>query len=733
MDKTSLPPIRLDAKPKGLSFRAPKSALERWDKSIQAKGKTEGAIDIMGEIGDPAWGGVSAGMVKEALAVVGKGPVRVTLNSPGGDAFEGIAIYNLLRDHPGKVTVNVVGLAASAASVVAMSGDRIEMGEASHMMIHSAWGFVMGNRNDMLEFAEVLDSLDSSVAELYARRSRKPLADVLAMMQKETWMSAAEAVKHGFADVAVSEEKKEKALAFRSSISLVGATSAKIPSALLAASGDRQRPVVHLLAHAPGASGQPAAPIPKDKPMRTVAEQIASFEAKRAANLARMTEIQNKAIEEGRSKDEKEKQEFDTLVQDNETIDSELVDLRAMEKQILSSAKPITSATGQDPDAASKARAHSGITHVKPNVEPGIAYARYTQAMMRAKHDPARAYQIATSMESWAQSTPQVANALKMATVTGADTTTAGWAAELVYNQNLASEFIEYLRPKTIIGRISGLTRVPFNIRIPGESGSPTGYWVGQGAPIPVSKSTTMSITMGMAKAAGMCVLTKELIMSSSPSAELMIRNSLAKTIIQFLDVQFIAPDYAEVANVSPASITNDVVPTAPTGTNAAALRTDVQTLFNTWITNNVDPSGAVWVMTGQQSLAISLMLNALSQPYFPTVTADGGTFFGYPVVVSQSAMAVGSPVTGEGRLMVLLNAPDILLADDGEVVIDASGEASVQMLDNPTNNAQSGTPTTMVSMWQTDSVAVRAIRHINWRKRRSTAVSYIKDAAYVS
>ncbi len=68
-----------------------------------------------------------------------------------------------------------------------------------------------------------------------------------------------------------------------------------------------------------------------------------------------------------------------------------------------------------------------------------------------------------------------------------------------------------------------------------------------------------------------------------------------------------------------------------------------------------------------------------------------------------------------------------------GEVVIDASGEASVQMLDNPTNNAQAGTPTTMVSMWQTDSVAVRAIRHINWAKRRSTAVAYIKDAAYVS
>lgn len=466
---------------------------------------------------------------------------------------------------------------------------------------------------------------------------------------------------------------------------------------------------------------------------KSIAEQISAFESKRAANLARASEIQNLAIDEGRSKDDAEKQEFDTLMKDNQTVDTELIDLRAMEKQLLASAKPVTQEAGLDPKQALEVRANSYIQVRAPNVEKGVPFARYVQAMARAKGNVHAALQIAEANKNWKDTTPQVAETLKMATVTGADTTTAGWAAELVYNQNLASEFIEYLRPKTIIGQIPNLTRVPFNVRIAGESGTPTAYWVGQGAPIPVSKSTTMSISMGIAKAAGMCVLTKELIMSSSPNAETMIRNSLAKTIIQFLDQQFIAPDYAAVANVNPASITNGVTPILATGTTAATLRTDVQTLFASWITNNVDPSGAVWVMTATQALAVSLMQNALSQPYFPTMTAQGGTFFGYPVIVSQSAMQVGSPVAGEGNLIVLINAPDILLADDGEVVIDASGEASVQMLDNPTNNAQAGTATTMVSMWQTDSVAVRAIRHINWAKRRSTAVSYIKDAAYVS
>ncbi|HWJ40169.1 MAG TPA: hypothetical protein VNT29_03525, partial [Candidatus Limnocylindrales bacterium] len=94
----------------------------------------------------------------------------------------------------------------------------------------------------------------------------------------------------------------------------------------------------------------------------------------------------------------------------------------------------------------------------------------------------------------------------------------------------------------------------------------------------------------------------------------------------------------------------------------------------------------------------------------------------------------IGSPVAGEGQMIVLLNAPEIMLADDGQVTIDASAEASLQMLDNPTNQSTAGTaPTTVVSMFQTNSVALRATRFINWVKRRSIAVQYIKDAQYIS
>jgi len=393
---------------------------------------------------------------------------------------------------------------------------------------------------------------------------------------------------------------------------------------------------------------------------------------------------------------------------------------------------PITPAVGADPAAASAARGATSIISVRPNVEKGIPFTRYVKALCMAKGNLPGALAIAQNNKQWMDQTPEVAEVLKAA-VAGGDTTTSGWASELVYNQNLASQFIELLRPKTILGRIPNLTPVPFNVRIAGADQGTSAYWVGQGKAIPVSKMHTTQTTLGIAKAAGLVVLTQELVRSSAPSAEMMVRNDLIAAIAQFLDQQFIAPDYAAVANVSPASVTNGVVPIAPTGTTSAALRADVQTLFAAWIAANLDPSGGVWVMTPTTALAISLMLNALGQPVFPTINMNGGTFFGLPVVVSQSAMQVGSPVSGEGNLIVLINAPEILLADDGQVVIDASAEASIQMLDNPTNDAAAGTPTTMVSMFQTDSVALRAVRFINWAKRRSIAVSYIKDAAYVS
>ena len=122
-------PIKLAARPEGLTFSTPKSALDRWDPTLAAAkpaAPEEAEIAILGQIGPEDWGGIDSRMIKRALAQVGNVPLRVVLNSPGGDAVEGIAIYNLLAEHPGKVTMHVIGEAASAGSVIAMAGDKID-------------------------------------------------------------------------------------------------------------------------------------------------------------------------------------------------------------------------------------------------------------------------------------------------------------------------------------------------------------------------------------------------------------------------------------------------------------------------------------------------------------------------------------------------------------------------------------------------------------------------------
>lgn len=509
-----------------------------------------------------------------------------------------------------------------------------------------------------------------------------------------------------------------------------------IDSQLRAASGVKQRAVVHL--SGPGASGQPTKSIPKGNPdMKTIAEQIAALEAKRAASVARREEIQKKAVEAGRTKDASEKEEFDTLTAEIKAIDDELVDLKVLEADAVKSARTVPSSAGASPDGASGARGSSvevksGAVTVKPNLEKGIPFVRYVKSLIIGQGNLQLALMHAEAQKSWREQCPQVIDRLKTA-VAGGTTTASGWADDLVYNQNLAGEFIELLRPATVIGKIDGLRRVPFNVRMSGVDSGSTANWVGQGKAIPVSKLNTMDVSLGMAKIAGLVVLTEELVRSSDPSAEMIVRNDMIATIAEFSDRQFLDPNKADSANVSPASITNGVTAVVPTGTTAAHLRADVQTLFKAFINANDDPTSCVWIMDPVMALAISLMRTSLDAPEFPGLTMKGGTFFGLPAVVSNAANIAGSP--DSGHMLILVKASDILFADEGGIEIDASREASIEMTDSPTADASAGTAgtTSLVSMFQTRSVALRAIRPINWKKRRSTAVSYIKEAGYIA
>ncbi len=178
-------------------------AMERWSPEVRAADRDEErSISIYDAIGYDPWTGegVTAKRVAGALRSLGKGPVTVNINSPGGDMFEGLAIYNLLRAHPAAVTVEVLGLAASAASIIAMAGDEIHMSPGSFLMLHNAWGVVIGNRHDMAEAAALFESFDAALAGIYAARSGRPQVEIAALLDAETFLGAEEAITAGMAD-----------------------------------------------------------------------------------------------------------------------------------------------------------------------------------------------------------------------------------------------------------------------------------------------------------------------------------------------------------------------------------------------------------------------------------------------------------------------------------------------------------------------------------------------------
>lgn len=148
------------------------SALDRWDGGIKAAATDDNNISVFDVIGQDYWGeGVTAKRIAGALRAMNGADVTVNINSPGGDMFEGLAIYNLLREYEGRVTVKVLGIAASAASIIAMAGDDIQIGRGAFLMIHNCWVYAMGNRHDFAELAQSLEPFDTAMADIYGARS----------------------------------------------------------------------------------------------------------------------------------------------------------------------------------------------------------------------------------------------------------------------------------------------------------------------------------------------------------------------------------------------------------------------------------------------------------------------------------------------------------------------------------------------------------------------------------
>jgi ATP-dependent protease ClpP protease subunit len=178
---------------------------------FRAAVQTDGTLELLvyEEIGENWWsgGGVTAKSVKERIDSAGVfNRIAVRINSPGGDAFEGVAVFNLLRAQGKPIDVYVDGIAASAASIVAMAGDVRMMGSNAMMMIHNAWSSCVGYAEDMRKMADTLDKVSLAVAQTYIDRAKLSAEDVKAMMDAESWLGAQECFDKGLATAIVGNE-----------------------------------------------------------------------------------------------------------------------------------------------------------------------------------------------------------------------------------------------------------------------------------------------------------------------------------------------------------------------------------------------------------------------------------------------------------------------------------------------------------------------------------------------
>ncbi len=189
-----------------------------WYQIRNAADEDEGPAEILiyDEIGYGWYGGVSAQNFAKELGAISADEITVRLNSPGGDVYDGIAILNALRSHKARVTVYVDGLAASAASFIAMAGDEVVMRRNSEMMIHDASCFGIGNAGEMRKVADDLDRVSNNIASIYAERAGGTTDEWREIMLAETWYSAQEAVDAGLAnrvDAKADTEEDDKAAA----------------------------------------------------------------------------------------------------------------------------------------------------------------------------------------------------------------------------------------------------------------------------------------------------------------------------------------------------------------------------------------------------------------------------------------------------------------------------------------------------------------------------------------
>lgn len=456
--------------------------------------------------------------------------------------------------------------------------------------------------------------------------------------------------------------------------------------------------------------------------MKTYAQQIADLNATRKSKADRMKAIQEKANEQSRTLDTGEQEEFDALKAEIGTIDKNignLRDLEAMEEEEKKSANPAEPSANSNRTVAVQRGAGAGGVEVKDTtkLEPGIAFARMARVkalahtgMLNTRDELQIAKQLYPGDEKLVAS-------IEKAAVPAASTLSSTWAGNLINEGGAAfADFVEFLRARSLYGQIADrFRRLPFDAPVLVQGTGGTAQWVKEGSAKPLTQWTYTRTKLTPLKVAAIAAATKETLMRASVAADTFLRDELARAVGARVDGTLISAD-AAVADESPAGLLNGTAALTLSGDGTVAgIRCDIAQFLKALVGNNLTVSGAFWVMPETVAIDLSLATNEVGAPALPGVTPTGGTLAGLPVFTSQYV-----PVDTDGPVVALIKGDEIFLGDEGGIQVSMSDQASLQMDNDPTQSSI-GTPTatSVVSLWQTNSVGFLVERILNWQKRR--------------
>lgn len=454
---------------------------------------------------------------------------------------------------------------------------------------------------------------------------------------------------------------------------------------------------------------------------KTISEHLAGVKLAREDAHKKMLAVAQKSVDEGRSMNSAEQQEFDALKAEIKSLDADIERYSELEVMQIKSAKPVTEQADEAANRVVKLEPVQ-VKHTE-KLEPGILFARVARVKGLAKTGQAGSSDPLLVARAVYPHDDRLSSLFEKASVNAANTIDATWAGNLINDGGAAfADFVEYLRPRTLVGQISGrLRRLPFDTPVLVQGSAAAAGWTKEGVAKPVTEWTYTRTKLAPLKVAAIAAATKETLMRASIAADTLLRDELARAIGATIDTTFIDPAATAVTDTSPAGVLNGVsATTLSAGGSLDNIRKDIATLATALVAGNQSLANAFWVVPETVAVALSLATNEVGAQAFAGMSPTGGTLAGLPVFVSNYA---GTDSTGS--VIALIKGDEIFLGDEGGVQVSMSDQASLVMDSAPSMNSTTPTAAQVVSMFQTNSVAFLVERFINWQRRRAQSLAW--------